>query len=128
MGPEHSAAPPLPSDSSDALADLWRFVLRSADRDIGRDLLRTVARQVSFGAHRSNVRAEQLIVAVRASWVAHTGLFESRRRQWVLSEVISMCIEAFYSTQHDSAALESVANRPARHDGQEHNSLRHGST
>src|SRR5262249_14033048 len=107
MVSEHSNTARLPSDSGGLLADLWRSVRVSAALDISHDLLRPVARQVSLAAHEAGLRAEQLIVAVKASWIEHNGSFESRRRQWVLSEMISLCIEAFYRTLHESRSTSA---------------------
>ena len=88
----------LPQPARELLADLWREV-RGNDREITADRLHVVARRVILSAHQAGLQPEQLIIAVKASWSSQRGIQQASERQrldWVLSEILTMCIEEFY--------------------------------
>jgi hypothetical protein len=102
--PERNGSSALSSDANELLDELWRYAHASHERDISRELLRTVARHVSLDAHRLGLRSEELIISLKQSWRVdeRRRAGERQRLQWVLSEMISTCIEEFYSTFHKS--------------------------
>lgn len=90
---------PLPAEASELLHQLWERLARSGIGDVERDELRRIARAVSDAAHRASLLPEQLIVAVKDSWGTHPVLLQPEERQeaqWVLTQVVTLCIHEFY--------------------------------
>lgn len=90
---------PLPADARELLHGLWDRLARSGIGVLEHEELRRIARVVSEGAHRASLLPEQLIIAVKESWGTHPSLLQPEERQeaqWVLAEVVSMCIHEFY--------------------------------
>lgn len=89
----------LPEGAAEALASLWRRVLSRGSAGISREELRPVARHVSAAARACGMRPEHLLIAVKESWSTHapfSGPEERHDTQWVLTEVVSLCIREFY--------------------------------
>lgn len=89
----------LPPDAERPIRALWREVFAGDVVRHTREDLRGVARVVGRAARREGLLPEQLIVAVKESWHAHDGvrgLGQRHTARWVLTELISLCICAYY--------------------------------
>jgi len=103
----------LPPSAETGLAELWQLVVEQRSAGLSREELRAVAREVSVAARGAAVQPEQLIVAVKQSWTAHPGLGRSELRhdaQWLLTELISLCICEFYRDDATAGAMAPMAN------------------
>ena len=88
----------LPPEAIQLLEELWGEI-QSKNREVSRERLRAVARQVSLCAVETGLRSEELIIAVKESWNAPGGPAEPPERlrlQSVFADTISLCIDEFY--------------------------------
>lgn len=103
MTVDRDPQPALPPEANQLLAELWGEIQRK-DREVSQERLRAVARQVSRCAIETGMRSEELIIAVKESWMAPGGLGEPRERlrlQGVFADTISLCIDEFYRALRD---------------------------
>jgi hypothetical protein len=87
------------ADAIAPLQRLWGRVAFNGANGVTREQLRVVAKAVSAEARRANLRAEQLVMLVKESWMTDAQLLASNYRvtsDWVLTEVVSLCICEFY--------------------------------
>ena len=103
----------LPPEANELLRELWGEI-HGEERQVSRERLRAVARQVSLCAMEKGLRPEELIIAVKESWMSPDGLTEPRERmrlQWVLADTISLCIDEFYLALRDTESRRGVPDR-----------------
>ncbi len=101
----NSRASSLPKEVTALLVDLWGRVDSNAYQ-VSRDHLRTLAWQVSLRAREASMLPEELIVGLRESWYdmdSAPGLTERRHNGWVLTEMISLCIEEYFRQANDAS-------------------------
>lgn len=96
-------SPSLPQEANAVLGGLWARTRADAGR-IKRDQLRIIASRVSMSAREVGLQPEELIVAIKQSWL------DSRPRppaedRWILTETIALCIEEYYRWQHANAGV-----------------------
>lgn len=98
---QNNGSSSLPHGANALLSRLWAWVDENP-RQISRDHLRTVAWQVSLRAREAHLLPEELILAIRENWNERDEaslIGEPEQSRWVLTEVIALCIEAFYRGQ-----------------------------
>ncbi len=99
----------LPPHAESCLLRLWGDVLDGRGVAPTRDELRSVAREVSVAARQASMLPEQLLVAVKECWGAHEEFRDAEERhrvQWVLTDLISLCIREFYRDETERAPGE----------------------
>ena len=117
---DHAGYPqPLPRVASGALAQLWRQALLD-ERSMSRDLLRTVARPVSWTAFDTGLSVEELILGVTTSWTATDALHRvgATRLPWIFARLLSLCVDEFQFALRASEARARDMDHLQRHEPQ----------
>jgi hypothetical protein len=117
---DHDESRSLPSQEREFLSVLCGEVL-SDDWPVTRERLRRVSRHGGRTAQKARWFAEELIVAVKATWVSAMeiqGHPARQRSRWVLAEPGSLCIEEYYMAFHEVDVRRRGATS-RRHRGQE---------
>lgn len=95
----HSEFIALPTGAESALGE-YRNRLLLADTPLAtRQQMRETASAVATVARRANLLPEELIIGIKNSWMRHESLgasAERHRLRWVLTEMISLCIDEYY--------------------------------
>jgi hypothetical protein len=109
----------LPRDASSALSQLWRQA-HFDERQISREVLRVVARLVSWSAFDAGLSIEELILGVTTSWLAAEVSHRPSEMhlQWAFAKLVALSVEEFHYAVRDSEAridaLERLRVRGAR--------------
>ena len=89
----------LPESAHGALHAFWDRVVAQESEERLRDQLRLVACSISAIARSADLLPEQLIIAIKESWLSHAGLRDPdllHVRGWMLPELITLTIREFY--------------------------------
>ena len=101
MSSEAMAA--LPVNANSALSVFWQTALSNDGAGVSRQQVREVARTLSASAHAADLRAEELVVAIKDSWTSYNGELHGWNKrsaaERVVTDVITLSIEEFFSAQ-----------------------------
>lgn len=91
------------------LGAYWARFLEADRSPVSRRELATVAADVAAAAHAANLFPEQLIIAIKEGWRmdCEPRLGDDRlRREWILTELISLSIQEFYRSGRNLTPAE----------------------
>lgn len=110
---ENDGPPALPTQVSALLVDLWSKI-QGDEQAVARVNLREIARQISTHAHATGFLPEDVIIAVKDSWLRAGSMrraSEVHRLRLALEQVVALCIEEYYRYADDVRPQERTMRR-----------------